>query len=161
VEGNHCHLKNASLLELGNLCFPSVPKCHSYALVVEDSELVGLFTERDIVRLTAENKDLTQFTIAEVMTRDVVTLQASQQSTEDIHIAISLMHQHRIRHLPIVGDRGQLQGLITANSLSHALQPSNLLRLRQVKEAMTSEVVCAPLSASVLRVSQLMSFGSG
>ena len=49
----------------------------SCVLVMEGLELLGVFTERDIVRLTANGISLNSVRIAEVMTRSVITLKQS------------------------------------------------------------------------------------
>lgn len=127
----------------------------SCVLVMEGLELLGVFTERDIVRLTANGISLNSVRIAEVMTRSVITLK--QSDSQDIFTALSILRQHRIRHLPIVDDRGLLMGIVTPESIRQALQPVNLLTsLRYVTDVMTSEVIYAPKTASVLNLAQLM-----
>ncbi|MDB9513281.1 CBS domain-containing protein [Kamptonema animale CS-326] len=127
----------------------------SCVLVMEGLQLLGVFTERDIVRLTANGISLNSVRIAEVMTRSVITLK--QSDSQDIFTALSILRQHRIRHLPIVDDRGLLMGIVTPESIRQALQPVNLLTsLRYVTDVMTSEVIYAPKTASVLNLAQLM-----
>ena len=127
----------------------------SCVLVIEGLEILGVFTERDIVRLTASGISLNSVKIAEVMTRSVITLK--QSDSQDIFTALSILRQHRIRHLPIVDDLGLLMGIVTPESIRQALQPVNLLTsLRYVTDVMTSEVIYAPKTASVLNLAQLM-----
>jgi two-component system, NtrC family, sensor kinase len=127
----------------------------SCALVVEGSQLIGVFTERDIVRLTASKMNLREFNVAEVMTRPVISLTLSD--SQDIFTALSIFRQHRIRHLPIVDNQGQLIGMVTPASIARGMQPVNLLtRLWYVADVMTTEVIHAPLTASVLSLAQLM-----
>jgi len=124
-------------------------------LVTEKSQLVGVFTERDIVRLTAAGISLGSLKIADVMTRSAITLE--QSPTHDIFTALGLFRQHRIRHLPIIDERGQPVGIVTHDSIRRSLQPVNLLtRLRYVKDVMTTQVIHAPVTASVLQLAQLM-----
>jgi PAS domain S-box-containing protein len=131
------------------------PDCSStYALVIEAERLVGIFTERDIVRLTASATDLSQVTMAEVMTRSLITLR--QSAGHDVLTVLSLLRQHRIRHLPILDDQKRLVGVITLASLQKVLQLATLLRIRHVADVMTPQVIHAPLTASVLQVAGLM-----
>ena len=124
-------------------------------LVTEGSQLIGVFTERDIVRLTAVGISLGSLKIADVMTRSAITLE--QSPTHDIFTALGLFRQHRIRHLPIIDERGQPVGIVTHDSIRRSLQPVNLLtRLRYVKDVMTTQVIHAPVTASVLQLAQLM-----
>ncbi len=126
----------------------------SCVAVVEDSQLVGILTERDIVRLSAEQRNLDQLTIRDAMTANVVTLKAAEFT--DIFVALNLLQQHNIRHLPVVDDRHYLVGLVTHESLQRTSRPVDLLRLRTVTEVMTRQVICAAPDVSMLEIARLM-----
>lgn len=126
----------------------------SCVLVMEGRQLVGLFTERDVVQLAATGMSLEGVKIASVMTRDLITLKQSQ--FQDIFAVLNLFRQHRIRHLPIVDEQGHLVGVVTSTSVRQLLQPADLLRLRFVSEIMTPQVIHSPLTASVRHLTQLM-----
>jgi diguanylate cyclase (GGDEF)-like protein/PAS domain S-box-containing protein len=142
--------------ELSNSSSVSVTSRHrsSCALVVENSELVGLLTERDIVRLTAQGRNFQGISIAEVMTHPVLALTFTD--SQNLSSAIEMMRQYWIRHLPIVDRQGQLIGIVNTESIRRILQPSNLLKLRRVEEVMARQIVTAPQTASILSLSQLM-----
>jgi PAS domain S-box-containing protein len=133
---------------------PEVALTASCALVVEHGRLLGLLTERDIVKLSAVGRDLATVPIGEVMTRSVISLVLNEAQT--VLTALTLLQQHQIRHLPVLDQRGHLVGLITPYSIRRVLQPANLLKLRRVSEVMTTEVIAAASTASVLTVAQLM-----
>ncbi|MGK7938034.1 MAG: EAL domain-containing protein [Xenococcaceae cyanobacterium] len=126
----------------------------SYILVLEESKLVGILTERDIVKLTAAEIDLTQIEVSEVMTKKLITLKKSD--FVNIYSLLTILRSNQIRHLPIVDDLEQLEGIVSIESICQALHPSTLLKSRRVEEAMTTEVVQAAKTASVLSLSQLM-----
>lgn len=67
-------------------------------VVCDASRLVGIFTERDVLRLTGEGVDLDATRVADVMTRDVATVTPDT----DMLAAARLMGERRIRHLPVV-----------------------------------------------------------
>jgi signal transduction histidine kinase len=124
-------------------------------LVMQGSQLAGVFTERDIVRLTAARASLINVKIADVVTQPAITLRQSE--AHDVFTALSLFRQHRIRHLPIIDDQAGVVGIVTHDSIRKALQPVNFLtRLRYVTDVMTSQVVHAPVTASVLDLAQIM-----
>ena len=127
---------------------------YSYVLIVEESKLVGIITEADIVRLTAAGTNLAQTKIKDVMTTKLITFNRSDLL--DIHEMMSIMRQNKIRHLPIVDNLGHLVGLVSVNTICRALHPSNLLKFRRVDDAMTTEVFQAPATASVLTLSRMM-----
>ncbi|MGH3005187.1 MAG: CBS domain-containing protein [Gaiellaceae bacterium] len=66
--------------------------------VCEGSRLVGIFTERDVLRLAGERAGLDGLRVGDVMTRDVQTISGD----DDLLAAARLMGQCRIRHLPVV-----------------------------------------------------------
>jgi CBS domain-containing protein len=124
-------------------------------LVMQESRLIGVFTERDIVKLTASGISLGSVKIIDVVSQPPITLQ--QASAHDVFTALGLFRQHRIRHLPIVDEQGRPVGIVTHDSIRRALQPVNLLtRLRYVKDVMTTQVIHAPVTASVLKLAKLM-----
>ncbi|WP_088240815.1 CBS domain-containing protein [Calothrix rhizosoleniae] len=126
----------------------------SCILVMQEKELLGILTERDIVRLTAQGIDLNDVMVADVMVHPVITL--SQSAIKDIFAALFLFRRYCIRHLPVVDDRRQLVGMISHESVRRILRPANLLRLRRVCDVMTTQVINAPLTASILQLAQLM-----
>ena len=142
-------------------CFNVAPDAHSIneqrascVLVLEGTQLVGILTERDIVRLAAQGMNLAGVQVAEVMTRRLITLKESEFQT--VFTALNLFRQHRIRHLPIVDDGGNLVGVVTPDSIRTYLQPRDLLQLRRVEDVMVSSVVQAQQTTAVLNVAQLM-----
>jgi len=130
----------------------------SCILVVErldcPSPPIGLFTERDIVRLTASGTDLIPLTLAAVMTTQLITL--CQTEAENLFAVAKKLRQHLIRHLPVVDKAGNLAGLVTPKSIREILQPADLFRLKQVSEVMSKNVVHAPRTASVLELAEIM-----
>jgi CBS domain-containing protein len=66
--------------------------------VCEGSRLVGIFTERDVLRLAGERAGLDGLRVGDVMTRDVQTISGD----DDLLAAARLMGERRIRHLPVV-----------------------------------------------------------
>ena len=125
----------------------------SCALAIANSQIIGIFTERDLVQLIASGRNLRGLTLADVMSREVITLAATE--SQDVFAALSLLHKYQIRHLPIMNERAQLLGLVTQASLRQALQSSDLLKFRMVKDVMSRAIHAYP-TASVLEVAQLM-----
>ena len=133
----------------------TIPAKRSCVLVVEDNRPIGIFTERDIVKLSTIEACTIGLTIADVMTRSPITLKQSE--SQDIFTAIFTLRQHSIRHLPVVDEDSRLVGIITREAIHEALQPVNLLaNLRCAGDVMTKEVICAPKTASALELAQLM-----
>jgi PAS domain S-box-containing protein len=149
--GRHCALPDADLSIDANLQGPIQSSC---VLVMDGLRLVGVLTERDVVKLAAAEMSLNELTVADAMTRQVVTISLSASATT--LSALAMFHQYRIRHLPVLDAQGQLVGIITPNNIRQVLQPMNLLRLRRVEEAMNPEVIHASRTASVLEIARQM-----
>jgi len=126
----------------------------SCVLVVQDSRLLGILTERDVVRLSTRGESPREVKVSEVMSTAVVSLRESE--FDDFFVAVELLRKHRIRHLPVLDDRDRVAGLLTHESLRQAIRPVDLLRLRTVAEVMTSEVVSAGPNADLLEIARLM-----
>ncbi|MBY5310156.1 PAS domain S-box protein, partial [Aphanizomenon flos-aquae CCAP 1446/1C] len=127
----------------------------SCVLVMENNQLVGIFTERDVVRLSAEGRQIAGVVIGDVMTRSVITIRKSEFT--DIFVVLNLFQRHRIRHLPVIEDHsGELIGILTHESLRQLLHPVDLLRLRRVSEVMSIRIVQASPETSVLEITKLM-----
>ena len=85
-------------------------------LVMEGEELLGIVTERDLLRAVAEGVDLQEATVADVMTREVLTVHPGASLRE----AASLMTEKWIRHLPVV-ERGRVVGILSQRDLAGVL----------------------------------------
>ena len=76
--------------------------------VVEGSQVVGIVTDRDIVaRAVAENADLQSATVADVASREVLTVAPD----DDLDEARQLMADQQVRRLPVV-ENGRLVGML-------------------------------------------------
>lgn len=140
--------------EIVNQELPQNPEKANCVLVISQGQLLGIFTEWDVVRLTATGVDFSEITIAEVMIHPVITIQQSQ--AEDMLTVLSILHQNRIHHLPVVDDKNYVMGVITHEAIRQVLQPANLLKLRSVSEVTVNHDIYAPLTATLLDIAQLM-----
>lgn len=86
------------------------------ALVIVDAAgaLVGILSERDIVRAVARNQDVGE-PVSRLMTRTVIA--GSLQ--DDLSAVMRTMTEKRFRHLPVV-DHGQLVGMVSIGDLVKA-----------------------------------------
>ena len=82
-------------------------------VVMTGAKLVGIFTERDIMRrVVAASRDPATTLVSDVMTADPMTI------TADIQVAVcrAMMSARRIRHLPVVHEGG-LVGVVTSGDI--------------------------------------------
>jgi len=80
------------------------------ALLVKDKDkLVGIVTERDIVKkVVVTDKKPSAVKAKDIMEKELITISPEK----DIFEAIKKMRDYDVRHLPVV-DRGKFLGLIT------------------------------------------------
>ncbi|MBD2440380.1 PAS domain-containing protein [Nostoc sp. FACHB-110] len=113
----------------------------SCAVVLEQEKLIGIFTERDVVRSLANNICFVDMTIAQLMSEPVVTV--SQADTENVAIIEQLFQQNCIRHLPVINSQEQVIDVITPTDLSRlmAIQCSTVINhLQSTIDAKTTEL---------------------
>ena len=126
----------------------------SYLLIMENKQLLGILTERDIVKMRANSINLEGVVISQIMTQKLITL--SLNETDNIFDLLALLRTSKIRHLPILDDQKNLVGVVTSESVRQILKPADLLQMRRVEEIMTKTVTTAPTNASVFEVAQQM-----
>ncbi|MGH7223779.1 MAG: CBS domain-containing protein, partial [Gemmataceae bacterium] len=84
-------------------------------LVLDDGRIVGMFSERDILRrVVAEGRDPTHTRVGEVMTVEVACCTPDTSLEE----ARGAMKNRRIRHLPVVDADERLLGVISIGDLN-------------------------------------------
>jgi CBS domain-containing protein len=84
-------------------------------VVIDGGEVVGMFTERDVLRrVVGEQRDPGQTQVGDVMTTEVVCCTLETTIAE----ARGAMKNRRVRHLPLVDGDRRLQGLISIGDLN-------------------------------------------
>ena len=79
------------------------------APVVEGDKLIGMLTDRDIaIRVVAEGRNPEQVKVADVASKQVVTIDPQQ----DLDEALRIMAKHQVRRLPVVEEDGKLVGVV-------------------------------------------------
>lgn len=82
--------------------------------VVDDGELAGIVTDRDIViRCIAEGKDPAETTVEDILTEELHTIEPDA----DVDEAARLMSDRQIRRLPVV-EEGELIGVISLGDIA-------------------------------------------
>jgi CBS domain-containing protein len=97
-------------------------------LVTDGDQLVGIVTERDVLRAVANGTPL-DTPISEVMSKDLITVEPGTSLRE----AAAIMTDRWIRHLPVL-EGGKLAGIVSQRDLSGVLagalnEPEGLHRL--------------------------------
>ncbi|WP_298325444.1 CBS domain-containing protein [Haloactinopolyspora sp.] len=82
-------------------------------VIVDGSTIVGIVTERDILRAIARGADPDTESIESVMSTELITV----SSDTSVREAARMMAQNWIRHLPIVED-GKLVGMLSQRDVT-------------------------------------------
>ena len=84
------------------------------AVVVSDfGSIIGILTERDILRAVAHRTHSAEARVRQWMTPDVVTVPSSMEGDE----AAKMMLERNFRHLPVV-DEGRSVGIVSLRDLA-------------------------------------------
>ena len=84
-------------------------------LVVAESQLVGILTQFDLIRLMVGDSDIKEIKVYSVMTRPVVTLRLEE--FQDVITPLNLLRKHHLSYLPILDEHNYPIGLITLEGL--------------------------------------------
>jgi len=83
---------------------------------MDGDDLVGIFTERDVLRALSQDFDAPSHEVSDWMTKDPITVPPDMA----IDAAMELMLSGGFRHLPVTRD-GVLVGMVSMRDLARAL----------------------------------------
>jgi CBS domain-containing protein len=84
-----------------------------FVVVMANQKIVGVLSERDCIRrLVLAGKPPDTTPVAEIMTRNVVKVDIGDTFAD----CLKLMHEHRIRHLPVT-ENGVAVGVVSVRDL--------------------------------------------
>lgn len=105
-------------------------------VVTEADEIVGILTERDVLRLGSRDPSLLASThVRAAMTTDLVIGVAD----DDIHYVMNVMTENRIRHLPVV-EEGALIGIVSIGDLVNACRREAEVENRYMRDYIQGRV---------------------
>jgi CBS domain-containing protein len=103
-------------------------------------KLVGVLTDRDVCMAAFfHGMRLAELPVREVMARDLHTLRPDAPLFD----ALELMRRMQVRRLPIVGDEGELVGILSLADVAAAWRSRALVDGRQLRDEDVSEVLSA------------------
>ena len=115
-----------------------IPERHGYVLVMENGEVVGIFTDRDFLnRVLAERLLPGDTPVRDVMTPKPDTL----TRTDYISYAIERMARHGFRNIPVIDDEGPVAVLTIWMVMLHLSEI-----LDEVKEASLDNEIMAEVA---------------
>ncbi|QIZ69499.1 CBS domain-containing protein [Oxynema aestuarii AP17] len=133
---------NASILELTRVMADRPTECVVICDRLEQLDRparplpVGIVTERDILRLQHLQWDLRSTRADRVMSAPLIGIRPE----ESLWCAHERMQQHRIRHVTVTGDRGELLGVLTQSQLLQGFDPQTIYEtMQQLGEQLEGE----------------------
>jgi CBS domain-containing protein len=106
--------------------------------VVDDGELVGVVTDRDMyIALATRNARAAELRVGAVATKTL----AMCAPEDDVHAALATMKQARVRRLPVVGFANTILGILSMNDILLAAGADKAVRSEEVVEVM--QAICA------------------
>lgn len=107
-------------------------------VVDENSVVVGVFTERDVLRkLVLSGRDPARTPVADLMTTPVILATSATKPGE----AFSIMMEHHFRHLPVVDKQGRLIGMLSIRNLLQWRVDELTERLDTMEQYMTNDAM--------------------
>jgi len=114
AKGDQIHAVNPSTTVLAAIQRMNQHKIGAM-LVMEQGQVVGMFTERDVLRrVVGEERQPSSVTVGEVMTEEVICCQPDM----DLDEVSAIMSQKKIRHLPICDEDGKVHGMISIGDVN-------------------------------------------
>ena len=105
--------------------------------VVENGELVGVVTDRDMfIALATQNERASRVPVGAVASKTVATCEPE----DDVHAALMTMKQKRVRRLPVVGFGGTVLGILSMNDILLAAGARKPIRSEEVVD--TLQAIC-------------------
>jgi len=86
---------------------------HHCAIVTDDGALVGIFTDRDLMRKVVSAPETWDHPIEKVMTASPMTV----NSTDPANMALVLMDEKHFRNVPVLDDKGFVIGNLTHHAI--------------------------------------------
>ena len=100
-------------------------------LVTDDGRDIGIVTERDYLRrVTLEGRDERKTPVREIISSPLVVVTPQTTVTE----CMALMTDRRIRHVPVVGDDGEVVGLVSIGDLVKFTSHQQSFELKYLRE---------------------------
>ena len=84
-------------------------------IVVEDEQLFGILTDRDIVvRVLAEGRDPETTPVGDICSRELTTV----RPTDSVGDVVRVMRDKAIRRLPVVEESGEVIGIVSIGDVA-------------------------------------------
>jgi len=130
---------------------------HKYAIssvivVDEMNHPIGIFTERDSLKIIADDVQSTAL-LADVMTKNVFSVSENYY----IHDAYVLMEEKEYRHIVVVDDNNIFKGVVTEGDFLRHMGFEDVVQAKDINEAMSEFILTVAADTSIVETAKLMS----
>jgi diguanylate cyclase (GGDEF)-like protein len=124
--------------------------------VMDAGMFVGSFTSNDVIRVCADGLDLTKVALYQVMTPSIASL--SEAEAADSIKVLEAFDRAPVQYLPVISPEGEILRVINRITARREGQPIAHLRLKQVREVLTSQVLQIAPGQTLQQVAKIMSY---
>lgn len=107
-------------------------------VLVENKKIIGIVTERDILKVVSKHQNPSQVSVKEVMSAPVISIEPNTSLLE----AAKLMTKYNLRRLPVLKGEA-LMGIVTSNDIVR-IAPQETEILREIMRIKDADVAAAP-----------------
>lgn len=124
----------------------------SALVVVDEGKPVGIYTERDAVLIAHSRSSTDDIVVGDVMGYPLLTVAPDM----DYRDAFQLSQEKRVRHLVVVGENQELQGIVTETDFLDHLGVEYLVNFKEVGAVMIPNVHALNRQSNIEEAVQLM-----
>ncbi len=118
----------------------------SSIVITDDKKPVGIFTERDVMRLAKRSAEFSKIKINEVMSKPVLTVDINS----DILEVYGIYKRNRIRHIVVLDLNGNIAGLVSSTDIVNNLGLEFYLEFKSVLQIMERKVLTIEKGLTVM-----------
>lgn len=120
-------------------------KSVSSVLVIEDELILGIITERDIVRALHSNGNLKELNCVDLMQSPVMSVEGNTSCLDAYH----MMAGRGVRHLAVTDAEGHIKGIASEGDVMRNFGVEYYMKFKEVGGVMSTDFCKLPVTATV------------
>jgi diguanylate cyclase (GGDEF)-like protein len=124
--------------------------------VMAQGQLVGSFTTEDVIRVCADGQNLQRLVLAQVMTPSNACLSVAE--AQDPVKVLETFERFPVQYIPVISESQDIRQVISREAAHQQGQPIVQLRLKQIREVLTTQVLQIAPAQTLQQVAKIMSY---
>ena len=124
----------------------------SSLIITENKDLVGILTERDIVRCAHRKNEFCKIMLKEIMSKPVITVGIDQS----VYEVYDIIKTNKIRHIVVLDSDGLIAGVVTQTDIINNIGLEVYLEFKTISKLMTKNILTIKRDAFVLAAVSVM-----